>query len=309
MAGALDRILAKLDLGKAFDTLAERVSGSDLTTFLLALMHRRAARIDSAHLLARYGSDRFTGIAPIALADLRRVEDAAIAAARGYTPCVLSPVAPFALHSSLGTVDQNKVVTTVRGNEVAADPTNALALEAAVRRRTALAADPKSTQAIRLAAVQRVVRAQQLPPGPGYFAHFHIAGFVSAGRDTGSNAFELTALGEHTRIHADCAQRLGAKQVTIAFTDFTGGRFDGLLARTKAALERPGVTCTVDPQRASGRGYYQGLCFKSRARFAGEEFEMGDGGIVDWTQQLLGSAKERCFISGIGLDRLALANA
>jgi len=35
---------------------------------------------------------------------------------------------------------------------------------------------------------------------------------------------------------------------------------------------------------------------------------VADGGHVDWTQQLVASRKERLMISGLGLDRLALAS-
>jgi hypothetical protein len=34
------------------------------------------------------------------------------------------------------------------------------------------------------------------------------------------------------------------------------------------------------------------------------EFEIADGGLVDWTQQLLNNKKERFFISGFGLEIL-----
>jgi hypothetical protein len=37
-----------------------------------------------------------------------------------------------------------------------------------------------------------------------------------------------------------------------------------------------------------------------------ERIEVGDGGFVDWTQQMTGTKKERCLISGIGLDRLLI---
>ena len=67
------------------------------------------------------------------------------------------------------------------------------------------------------------------------------------------------------------------------------------------------VTCVDDDARESGRGYYQTFCFKVHASFGGAAFETSDGGIVDWTQRLVGSAKERCFISGLGIDRVALA--
>jgi hypothetical protein len=36
----------------------------------------------------------------------------------------------------------------------------------------------------------------------------------------------------------------------------------------------------------------------------GREFEIADGGLVDWTQQLLGNHKERMLISGFGLQLL-----
>jgi hypothetical protein len=53
----------------------------------------------------------------------------------------------------LETVNQHKIVTAIRACKVAADPTNALALEAAVRRMS------PAHGKVRLAATQRVVRA------------------------------------------------------------------------------------------------------------------------------------------------------
>jgi len=35
-----------------------------------------------------------------------------------------------------------------------------------------------------------------------------------------------------------------------------------------------------------------------------EEWEIADGGFVDWTQRLLGNRKERLLISGFGLELL-----
>ena len=35
-----------------------------------------------------------------------------------------------------------------------------------------------------------------------------------------------------------------------------------------------------------------------------EEIEIADGGFVDWTQQLLGSKKERLLIAGFGMELL-----
>ena len=92
----------------------------------------------------------------------------------------LAPVVPLGTHSALATVSQHKVLSTIRACEVAADPTNALALEAAGRRR----ALPR-TATVKLAGIQRVVRAQQFQ-GAGAPAHFTLFGLVTAGRDEGS---------------------------------------------------------------------------------------------------------------------------
>ena len=123
--------------------------------------------------MRRYGSDRFVAPAPISFAALRRTEDALVSELPdGFEVLVLAPVLPpLAAHSAVATVDPRKVVATVRGSEVAADPTNALALEASLRRSHALAADPRSNEPVRLAATQRVVRAQYFD-GPGKLAHF-----------------------------------------------------------------------------------------------------------------------------------------
>lgn len=65
------------------------------------------------------------------------------------------------------------------------------------------------------------------------------------------------------------------------------------------------VTVAERPDRPSGSGYYDRFCFKVFVTFGDHTLEIGDGGLVDWTQQLVASRKERCMISGLGLDRLA----
>ena len=65
----------------------------------------------------------------------------------------------------------------------------------------------------------------------------------------------------------------------------------------------------IDEQRSSGRGYYRHLCFNVYADSSDGELQVADGGFVDWTAQLVGSRKERCMTSGIGLVRLGLLRA
>jgi hypothetical protein len=129
---------------------------------------------------------------------------------------------------------------------------------------------------------------------------------VTAGRDTGHGAFEQDAAVEHLTICVDACYATGASHVRLALTDLTGGSFSGVETRVREAFAGdPSVTVATWQDRPSGRGYYSGLCCKVYATYDGVTLEVGDGGVVDWTQQLLANRKERLFTSGLGLDRMA----
>jgi hypothetical protein len=277
--------------------------GTDVTTFMLEIARRRTNAIHASNVLQRYETDRFVRPGAIDPATIRQIEETLFdALPDDFDPVALSPIAPLGAHR-LAVVDQSRVVTTVRSNEVAADPTNALALEAAVRRRHLLRADPRTTDLVRLAASQRVTRAQ-LFEGAGVFPHFQLFGIVSAGRDTGNLAFEREAVVQHVGFVVDAIRRVTRSDVVVELTDFSG-RMDDVAAAVRAAV---GAARIEDrPDREAGRDYYDGICFKAYATPTGDRFEIADGGMVDWTQQLVPSRKERLMISGIGVERLALA--
>lgn len=297
---------------EAFGLLSDRLSGADLTSLLLEVMRRRADRLSPSDVLRQYRSDRFVSPASTDQRDMRRVEDAMLGALPdGFEVLTLAPVVPLGAHSALGAVDPRNVVATIRRTEVAADPTNGLALEAATRRRRLLDALPRSAEPVRLAASQRVTRAQ-LFDGPTSFAHFQLLGVVTAGRDTGGHEFERTHLIEHLRLATAGVRAAGAAHVKIAVT-----RLDEAATGILGAVEDEfagvtGVQVADAPERESGRAYYRCLCFKIHARFTDpggkvtEPVEIGDGGFTDWTAKLLGNRKERLLISGHGLDRLAI---
>lgn len=284
--------------GDLLDTL-RALSAPDLTTLLLAVADGRAGRRTASDLLVQYERDRFTAPGSVDPRALRAVTEIALDTVAGFDEVAPSPLAPLGLHAVLGGISQNRVVTTMRATEVAADPTNALALEAAVRRRA-------TDDEVRLKAVQRVTRAQAVG-GEATFAHFTLLGLVTAARDRGNHDVEVEAVVDHIRQHAAVAAALGLPRCRVAVTEFGGGR--RATDRVLAALDAtPGIDAGEDPDREAGTGYYPSLCFKLHVVTAGgEELEVADGGIVDWTQQLLQNRKERLMISGAGLDRLTLA--
>src|SRR5438477_9364538 len=158
---ALDRILRQPRMREAFDLLTDELSGSDLTSLLLEVFRRRAEKLTPADVVRRSRRDRFVRGVAVPFEWLRGVEDACIAALPDtFRLTTLSPLVPLGTHSTIAPVDQNNVVSTIRGTEVAADPTNGLSLYAAPSRKQALASDPRSSQLFRRAAFQRVVRGQ-----------------------------------------------------------------------------------------------------------------------------------------------------
>jgi hypothetical protein len=299
---ALDRVVRAAGGADVLDRLAG-LPGADLITLLLGVMRRRAGQLAPADVLRRYREDRFVAPAAVPFDRLRATEDRLISLLpNDFEMLTLAPVVPLGTHSVLGSVHQDKVVATVRGSEVAADATNGLALVAADRRRTALQAVPRSADVVRLATLQRVVRAQRFA-GAGRFAHFGLLGMVSAGRDTGDLAFERRHVVEHVRFLITTLLTMGGAELRLTVAQPRLAPVADAVRDDLAGLT--GVTVVDDPDRPAGLGYYAGLCFKAFVVRDDVRTEIADGGLINWTQSLLGNRKERLVISGAGIEGLA----
>jgi hypothetical protein len=312
---AAERVWTRLPV-TARAALETSLAPTDLQTLLLGVARSRARAVSAAQVARRWREDRFVQPSPY---DPRRV--AAVEArlwellpAR-WAGVELSPVAPLGTVSALAPVDQNRVVSTVRGTEVVSDPTNALAVEAARRR-----ALPTSERRVDLASCQRVLRAQRFGPGVG--AHFRLFALVSSARDRGSGATEAELLIDHIGVwQSMLGALLPTARVWLTFTVFDNKvlaeRFRDTVAPAVAGVP---VSLVEEPDRVAGRGYYTGAAIGLRvstapsaaetddalatAESAAETVELGDGGLTTWTAQLLGDAKERCLISCVATERL-----
>ncbi|MFY0571329.1 hypothetical protein ACN28E_46905 [Archangium lansingense] len=173
--------------------LVDELPGSELASLLLHVMRERSRSVtwaDALRLVERNGLVR----ADIVDARVMTQLDAhAFAAAEGFDAVELSPVAPFGVNALTG-IDQNNVLTATRGTEVLADPTIAMALECARRRKR-----DGRTGVVRLAASQRLIRMQPFDD-PGFSRHFRLFALVTAGRDTGDERFEQEALREQLSV-------------------------------------------------------------------------------------------------------------
>jgi hypothetical protein len=188
IAAAVARDLGVPDLP---DRLA-RLDASPLGSLLLAVYRAHAARVTPAALSAAHARAGRYQPSAIDARLLHHADGAAYAAAAAFEALDLAPVEPLGACAALGGLDPNLVLGALRGAEVLADPTVAIALEAARRRR-----DRAARQAVRhrFCASARCVRVQ--PVAPPLVPHFRLFALVSAGRDPGAHRFEREELVTH----------------------------------------------------------------------------------------------------------------
>ena len=280
--------------------LHERLSGSELNTLLLELFRRRTEALSAPQVLQQFAANRF--VTPSAIGQLHYLEyDAELirrARESGFRALQLSPLAPLGTCSAIGLVDQNNVVSALRGAEVVADATNVLALQVARDTKT-----NATKELIKYCTVHRHVRSQGLTE-PWHTAHFGIFCAVSGGYDTGAYAFELAAVKDHLALYLALLQgQFEPKDLILRiYLKEENPAFQKLLEEHLNALPQ-GMTLQVK-QAADSTAYYQLVQFKFFARLAEGEINLIDGGFVDWTQKLLQNRKHRLLISGAGTDLL-----
>ena len=202
----------------------------------------------------------------------------------------------------MATISQNRIISTVRGSEVVSDPTNALAVEAAIRRQM------QRSGRVDLAASHRVIRAQALDR-PGLSAHFRLFALVSSGRDLGSGRTEAQMLIDHLGYWtAALAALLPQRDVRLTFTSFDcpvlQERFCDTVMPT-ILNTAPHIQLAQDQTRTQGAGYYSGAALAIYAHNGQDWVDVGDGGLTTWTRDLLQDHKERCLISCLATERLA----
>jgi hypothetical protein len=334
-----ERILARVcrDIGvpDLVERLSTRVSPSDLQSVMLELARRRTARRSAADIVEQYGHDGTVGADSQDARTLGRLAMAAFDAVPTYEAVELSPVEPLGVNTVLAGLDQSMVLATTRATEVVADPTVALALHAAVRRRGGL--DP-----VRMCACHRVLRPQS--SNPSARRHFRLFALVSAARSQADHVSEVAAMREHVQAYiaiAAAAREMGAPidhlVVRVSDTDIhralvaeeiavkadvahprdampggTARRLGRRLRRLEAAVEAlvPAAGASddtrvlVDLTRTEGVNYYSGLQLRIDAVHDGVWREVADGGSVDWMAKLLSDRHEQLFTSGAGLERL-----
>ncbi len=281
----------------AFERLADGLTGSQLQSVLLEVMHTRASARRANDLVAQYGRDPFCRATSVDLRAMLAIDTELLKAAERFEAVELSPVAPLGTSSVVGPTHQHRVLSALRGTEVVSDPTNVLALECAMR----LRANPKAD--LHLATSQRVVRAQPVPRQPGYAQHFRLFALGSAGVERQDNAFTIETIALHVRTLLAGLKRLEQQGYAVGRR-----RVEVLALPEKTQVGRDLAGILEAECRLLAHPYYSGgLRYRIWvAAPGGEELPLADGGSFDWLGQLTSNRRAVFVGSGLGSQMLAL---
>lgn len=302
---AIEKLLRKLNDPTLMDKLVLGLNHTEFNSLMLEVFKQRAEKIQPSDLLKVYINNRF--VEPAALDQVKYLESELsilkLAIQHGFKDLELSPLAPIGSCSAVGLVDQNKIVSALRGTEVLSDATNVLALKASQKR----ISTHFDNSVVNLCSCHRLVRAQSLPPIKGFSAHFKIFSAVTAGRDKGNHEFEKASMLNHLQFYADYL----VNELKLASVKFTLKELEGnqdLTAGTKlfehlhSKLNLVPIEHNMVPK--SKHQYYNRFRFSIDIIQDNQQINIGDGGFVDWSQKITSNKKERMLISGLGLELL-----
>jgi hypothetical protein len=272
--------------------------GSSLNSLLLELFRIRAKKLKPAGLLNEFQKNRFVAPSTVDPIAFRQLEIRCLesAKARGFTPIALSPLTVFGTCASVGFVDQNNVLTALRGTEVVSDATNVFALLMATEFKKR-----SNRSIVKYAATHRHVRTQSLT-NPAFTAHFSIFCMATGGMDTGNFSFELEQLVDHINAHHSVFINEFDKEKLLAkiYIKQDNTTFEEKLRKALQVFNGE-VTIKIEKQSDVG-DYYKMARFRFFLQHKGDEINLSDGGFVDWTQKLIPNKKHRMIISGVGTE-------
>jgi len=296
--GIMKNILKKLSSEKMLQDLDENLSLSELNSFLLELFRRKAKKIKPARVFGQFRNNRFVHPSGVDTLEILKteLEYLTYAASKGFKPLRLSLLAPLGTCSVMGFVDQNNILSTVRGVEVVSDATNVLALK--IAEDTHQGKD--KIKIYRYSTVHRHVRGQ-VPPHPDYSAHFSLFCMASGGYDRGNFDFELSEMNKHVElIYSILSNRFGEDKLRIRF--YLKKNSSSISKIIKGSEDFIWSDKKVEMIEDKKNDYYQLVQFKIFLISNNNEYNLADGGLVNWTQKLLANKKLRLVISGIGIE-------
>ena len=301
---AIKHIIDRYNLNEIVDILSNKLSGSELNSLLLEVFERRVMQETPSSLLGKYTKNKLVKPAQLDFLKFKEeeLECCKIVANSSFELIELSPVAQLGTSSIMATVNQKKVLTALRNTEVQSDPTNSIALHYASLKKN----NELSEKTYNFSNVSRVIRTQVFS-NPNFTPHFPILSLISCGMDTGSFEFEKTEIYKHFAITQDvCKSVFGFNN--LFFEIIPCKEYDSnspLISNSLSHIKNSGFDVRI-AESDSQNNYYYGMRIKTKIIADGVEYEIGDGGLLDWTQKLLANKKERMLNMGLGIQLLHL---
>lgn len=301
---AIKHIIDRYNLNEIVDILSNKLSGSELNSLLLEVFERRVMQETPSSLLGKYTKNKLVKSAQLDFLKFKEeeLECCKIVANSSFELIELSPVAQLGTSSIMATVNQKKVLTALRNTEVQSDPTNSIALHYASLKKN----NELSEKTYNFSNVSRVIRTQVFS-NPNFTPHFPILSLISCGMDTGSFEFEKTEIYKHFAITQDvCKSVFGFNN--LFFEIIPCKEYDSnspLISNSLSHIKNSGFDVRI-AESDSQNNYYYGMRIKTKIIADGVEYEIGDGGLLDWTQKLLANKKERMLTMGLGIQLLHL---
>ena len=277
----------------AREALLRTLNPIELRTILADVARSRASDQTPADLIKRWREDKL--LAPSMLDPREALPITAKlweVVPPEFVGVTLSQLTSLGSGIHLGGLGQNRVVTTMRGTEVLADPKHGLALEASRRRRN-------GHSRVHLATHARCTHAWDHSEESSHELRFAL---VSSAPDGGGLSTEADLLD----LHLDYWREIMGTVVPRGRIELTV--WDSTLAGLiEARGTRDGVIVVegTSDERRPWRNPYTTAAFRFVVDGDGDEaHEIGDGGFVTWTQALTRNRKDRCLVSGVSVDAI-----
>lgn len=294
----LKKLEEKIGIPGISNQINDNLSGSELNSFLLELFNLRIKKIKPAGLVNQYQHNRFCLPSSLDIIKFKELELSLLnnSINKGFYPIELSPLTPLGTCSAVAYVDQNNIVSAIRGTEVVSDIANVLALKTGCDIKTG-----NSKYPLKYCTVHRHVRGQSFT-NPAFSAHFGIFCMTSGGADKGSFSFETEELIDHINFYYEVLIKTFEQKdilLKILFDENNPGLNNKLKLDIEDFSEKTGLKVEYCEKNNE---YYNNVQFKYFLNYKNELINLADGGSVDWLQKLLENKKLRFVISGLGTE-------
>ena len=301
----INKIESKTGIENIVEKLSGNLSGSEFNSLLLEIFRERTETLNPPAVLKEFSKNRFVLPAIIDPITIKKEEIDWLETAQkyGFEPIELSPLTQLGTVSSMALVNQQNIVSALRGTEIVSDATNVMSLIAASK-----ITDNKEINKPDYCTTHRHVRAQTFE-NPNFSAHFGLFCMISAAKDEGSFTFETEQLKRYFSFYLEVLSRkVERDKLWIkVFRDDSDKNFASRIEETATSFsEEKSIKVEFVPMM---NNYYNKLQFKFYYDYNGMEIDLADGGYVDWMQKLLSDKKQRLIISAGAVEMTAKLNA